>query len=59
MFVAVSIKDKCIQNNGVLGGALKSMRAADGKQEINLEWPNCGLCSRATDTMRFKDLHVQ
>ena len=24
-----------------IGGAGKRMRAVDGKQEINLEWPNC------------------
>ena len=32
-------------NNGRVGGAGKRMRAVDGKQEINLEWPNCSLKS--------------
>ena len=30
----------CIRNNGILSAVIKRMRAADGKQEFNLEWPN-------------------
>ena len=28
------------------------MRAVDGKQEINLEWPNCLQCSSIQDCIR-------
>ena len=47
-------------NNGILGEVVKSMRAADGKQEINLEWPNRSIHEifppRKIPAIRYTDL---